>query len=477
MYNKSFSNISFIKNFSAFALASAVVVSNSSSARAVQFNFSYAPGTTLEQAIGMEMAGGIWANHLKDNVAINFYVQTANDLPSTVIGGALPGLEAQYKYKYFHSSFSSDATSLDDVVAVGNLPKKDDKKNDKYTLRFSGNGKNDEVKDIQTINLTRANAKALGIVSNNDSALDGVVVMNTLAGKPVSWNYDFTGNIQSNQFDYLSVAVHEMGHNLGFISGADDPGLISVVTENAEQDKPQEIKGDKMEYVNILDLFRYSTASTLNGLPDISINGDDKYFSINKGLTSLADFATGKTTSLGGDGYQASHWKQQDNPVGIMDPVVRAGQIRSISNLDRRAMDILGWDLQPANIDLATLQIQAKQRLAARIGVTVAWLEANPIQAAQLLAQDRDRDVEMMIENSKIYEWGSSSGSGSGSGRNCNNQGQNGWNSSGCRWQDAFFANGYWQSSESSSTKVPEPSAIIGLLGLLGLGFILKLKR
>lgn len=466
MYNKSFSNISFLKNFSAIALASAVVISSNSSARAVQFNFSYAPGTTLEQAIGMEIAGGIWASHLKDDVAINFYVQTASDLPSTVIGGALPGLEAQYKYKDFRSSFGSDRTSLDDIVADGSLLNSDDK----FTVRLSNNGKNNEVKDIKKINLTRANAKALGIISNNDRALDGVVVMNTLAGKPVSWNYD-TGNIQSNQFDYLSVAVHEMGHNLGFISGADDPGLISVVTENAEQDKPKEIKGDKMEYVNVLDLFRYSTASTLNGLPDISINGDNKYFSINKGLTALADFSTGKTTDLGGDGYQASHWKQQDNPAGIMDPVVRAGQIRSISNLDRRAMDIIGWDLQQANINLATLQIQAKERLAARIGVTVAWLEANPIQAAQLLTQDRSPDVERMIENSKIYEWGSS-----GSGRNCNTQGQNGWNS-GCRWQDAFFANGYWQTSESESTKVPEPSTIIGLLGLLGFGVIVKLKR
>lgn len=467
MYNKSFPNINFLNYLPAFALASAVVISSSSSAQAVQFNFSYAPGTTLEQAIGIEMAGGIWASHLSDDVTVNVYLQTASDLPTTVVGGALPGLEARYKFKDFRGDFGSDKTSLDDVVADGSLPEKDDK----FTLRLSGNGKNSEVKDIQQINLTRANAKALGIIGSNDSALDGVVVMNTLAGKPVTWNYDFTGNIQSNQLDYLSVAVHEMGHNLGFISGADDPGLISVVTENAEQDKPKEIKASNMEYVNVLDLFRYSTASALNGMPDISINGDNKYFSITKGVTGLADFAKGKSTNLGGDGYQGSHWKQQDNPVGIMDPVVRAGQTRSISTLDRRAMDIIGWDLKQANIDLATLQTQAKERLAAKLGVTVAWLEANPIQAAQLLGRDRSPDVERMIDNSKIYEWGSSRGS-----RNCNTQGQPGWNS-GCRWQDAFWANGYWQTSESNSAKVPEPSSIAGLLGLLGLGLVAKLKR
>ncbi|NJM88396.1 MAG: hypothetical protein HC847_15740 [Hydrococcus sp. RU_2_2] len=98
-----------------------------------------------------------------------------------------------------------------------------------------------------------------------------------------------------------------------------------------------------------------------------------------------------------------------------MDPLLRLGQRRNISLLDRRTMDALGWNLQESGIGLATLELQAKQRLAARLGVTVAWLEANPTEAATRLSQDRTEDVIAMIEESEVYEigWGSG-GSGQG---------------------------------------------------------------
>ena len=35
-----------------------------------------------------------------------------------------------------------------------------------------------------------------------------------------SWNYDLAnGSADSNTLDYLSVATHEIGHVLGFVSG------------------------------------------------------------------------------------------------------------------------------------------------------------------------------------------------------------------------------------------------------------------
>lgn len=59
MSEKSFIQISHIKQFASFALASVAIAATSPAAQALQFNFSYAPGTTLEQAIALEVAGGV----------------------------------------------------------------------------------------------------------------------------------------------------------------------------------------------------------------------------------------------------------------------------------------------------------------------------------------------------------------------------------------------------------------------------------
>jgi hypothetical protein len=46
-----------------------------------------------------------------------------------------------------------------------------------------------------------------------------------------------------------------------------------------------------------------------------------------------------------GDGRQASHWKD-DLGLGIMDPTANlAGQVNTVSALDLRAFDVMGWDL------------------------------------------------------------------------------------------------------------------------------------
>lgn len=50
---------------------STALVATSLPAKALNFNFSYAPGTTEEQMIGFEMAGNYWSNYLKDDVTVN----------------------------------------------------------------------------------------------------------------------------------------------------------------------------------------------------------------------------------------------------------------------------------------------------------------------------------------------------------------------------------------------------------------------
>ena len=119
------------------------------------------------------------------------------------------------------------------------------------------------------------------------------------------------------------------------------------------------------------------------GKIDLSTGGNP-YFSIDGGATNLANFASGAYTDFNGDGYQASHWKNGSG-VGIMNPILGAGERKDISSLDLKAMDVIGWDIDTSGSD---------------------WQQMydNAVQESETAAiQDRTKDVEKMIKESE-YE-------------------------------------------------------------------------
>ena len=64
------------------------------------------------------------------------------------------------------------------------------------------------------------------------TALVAFIAMSDLSMHPdYSWNYDLerTTLIASDELDFLSVVLHEIGHALGFTSGIDDPGWLQTV--------------------------------------------------------------------------------------------------------------------------------------------------------------------------------------------------------------------------------------------------------
>ena len=371
----------------------------------MEVNFSYAPGTSLEQMIGFEIAGKIWSEYLADDVSVNIHVETTEQLPGSAIGGALPGLKTNQSYKTWRNHLANDQTSTDDQLALTHLQSDDDG----FTALINGAA----VEDNSKLRMTRANAKAVGMLKSDDQALDGVILMSNLTNESVSWDYDFLdGSVPKTTLDFLSVAIHEIGHVLGFVSGVDELGFLKAGLDDDDDDGFGDDDGEgeySLDHANPLDMFRYSAESQANGVIDLSVGGNP-YFSLDGGETQLGGFATGENRLLGGDGDQASHWKRLDDALGIMDPVLRVGEHRELSILDIQAMDVIGWDRQAAEIDLATLQNQAKDQLAQRLGITVVELEADPSNFAQDLTQDRIQDVQKMVKQSKVYEWGWASG-------------------------------------------------------------------
>ncbi|MBR8834839.1 MAG: NF038122 family metalloprotease [Stigonema ocellatum SAG 48.90 = DSM 106950] len=494
------------------ALACSAVIGSILPAEAASFNFTYAPGTTLDQMIGYEMAGQYWSNYLANDVTLNFFIEPTNALPKNVIGGSIPGVVqanwAQVDANFRTAHSSPGTASVNQQIALNNEYSQfnlDSLANTYSTLLGT---QSTSITGVNTINLTRANAKALGIINGNDPGLDGYILVSNLENltKPLSWHYYSPGDsVPSGTLDYFSMALHELGHNLGFLSGTDAPNWSKLLTSQTF------ISGLTMNYTYLLDLFRFSSKSTsnssvlnlLNLLGDNSKNdmsiGGDPFFSIDGGKTRLADFSSGVRRDLGGDGYQGSHWEQQSSILGIMDPTLGIGQRRQISTLDQTAMNVLGWNLQQGDTNLTNVYNSAETRLAQKMGVTVNWMNANPSNGASLVTpnwidtnknnlDDRGESLNKMLASSGVYQWTANSYS----------WGANGywWGWTGY-WQTAnVSANGFWQNvaaetldeeepldegepTSSEAISVSEPSSMTGLIGmaLVGIASLLQRRR
>ena len=169
----------------------------------------------------------------------------------------------------------------------------------------------------------------------------------TSAGSPdarISFNgfyandfkFDRIGGIPNNKTDFISVAEHEIGHALGFVSGVDDADFCM----NTKGPNFCGLNGkfgleDYVVY-SPLDMFRYSS----KGVLDMTV-GTKSYFSVDGGATSIENFSTG---AYNGDGWQASHFGP--DAVNLMRPFIGNGDSYDATARDLAAFDAIGWDVQ-----------------------------------------------------------------------------------------------------------------------------------
>ena len=198
-------------------------------------------------------------------------------------------------------------------------------------------GDNNEIFDAQIV-LNNSMFAANGNIISHDDWLaqnpEGNFLEDTI------WDFsrvnDPNAEVANNKFDFLSVALHEIGHALGFTSGVDAVNFLKIKAEENNETLSKEYS----ELVTSMDLFRFSDQSKQHNVFDWSSN-EDIFFSIDNGETKLAEFADGIS-------YQTSHWSENGdvngNFLGIMHPVLAPEEKLDLTVLDLRLLDILGYD-------------------------------------------------------------------------------------------------------------------------------------
>ncbi len=401
----------------------------------VEFNFSFSPGTTEDQILGFELAGEIWSQYLSDtyqdadlnehNLELNVHIEMAGGLlPDQIIGASFPTIE-KTSYGEVYDALLKDATTQTDELAKDYLL---DYLGSQYTVDILVG--EDVASDNFDMLTTSANLKALGLKPGDSQELDGYIVMNSFENSEVSWDYTYLDGPAENELSFLSTAVHELAHAMGFISGLDYSGEVesnfvndlinySDTTLAIANFLGADENTASVTETSVMDLYRVSLASQELGVISLT-EGEAASFSLD-GTFSDLEFSTGLD-------FQASHWTE--GGLGVMNPTLGLGEEWEISINDLTVLDVIGWDVDyTADFEVADLydavQSQVNQKLA----------------EGEYLIDERFADIDSILYT-EAYNWSrrSTSSSSSSGGFWWSTRSSRSSTSSGGFWQVGYFA-------------------------------------
>lgn len=209
---------------------------------------------------------------------------------------------------------------------------------------------------------TKANLKAMGFAGLDGmfGASDGAITFSST----FAFDFDNSDGVGAGLIDFETVAAHEIGHLLGFVSSVDQ---IDFLVDNGQTGAIS---------IQPLDLFRFNDANDPTTLAQFTTNPRDLRPNATAVFDDLINEFLMSTGAFNGDGNQASHWKADDITgalIGIMDPTLGFQQIYPISMADIRALDVIGWDFvaaaavpEPAALGLLGLGLAAAARTRRR---------------------------------------------------------------------------------------------------------------
>ncbi|QNA97705.1 NF038122 family metalloprotease [Massilia sp. Se16.2.3] len=319
-----------------------LVCAYAGSAQALTIKFNHAADMDARALAGFQAAADNWSRVLHDNVTVNLNIGFSALGPGVL--GSTGSTRGTVSYDAFRDAPAADAWGKTDRAAVAGLSG-----SSCLGVYMNGTGVNPNGAgsgtpfldnncnaNNTTIRLTTANARAAGLLDANNPLVDGSVSFSNL----FTWDFDAANGVDSNAFDFVGVATHEIGHALGFVSGVDTLDL----------NRSGNFSDAAFTYIAPADLFRCSDESKFAGADlDFAADSRDKFFSLDNCDSKLAPFSEGRTW---GDGQQASHWKDNMH-IGILDPTAGRGEVLAISKLDIQLYDAIGWNAVPEPASIA----------------------------------------------------------------------------------------------------------------------------
>ena len=328
------------------------------------------PGLAANAAAlaAFERAAARWEAVIADPIVVTINADFA-DIGNPAIIGQSSSVLLQGPYDAIRDAVVSDAAADGDDRIVAALP---------TAAQFAASL---PAGFVLTGNLlgTKANLKALGFADLDASfgTSDATITFNST----FSFDLDSSDGVSPGTIDLETTAVHEIGHALGFLSSVD------FVDGSA---------GGSV-WPNVLDLVRFTDGTARD--PSSPAQFTSFARSMTPGVEAIVDDVDAEwrmsTGLVGGDGRQASHWKDDvltGTFVGIMDPTLSAATVEPITLADLRALDLAGYDIAVAAPSLCG---------AAPEPAASCFLQAQPL-AASVAIRDRTDDAGDQLQ----WTWG-----------------------------------------------------------------------
>ncbi len=174
-----------------------------------------------------------------------------------------------------------------------------------------------------------------------------------------NWDFDPSNGVGFSRMSLVDVVIHETGHALGFTSNADQ-----FLASNND--------------MTALDIYRFQRSDgccdynpdteaefqTTPRLVDFNTPNDDH----------ISDIISNEYRMSDGNPWQASHFREQNNNIGLMDPALAGGETHYpnfFSGADLNMFDAIGYDYPPCTAPPTIAQQPADQE--ACVGDTVSF--------------------------------------------------------------------------------------------------------